>query len=200
MSHPSSPSGGPPKFDALAPGGDGGEPSASEDHGASTGRPSARQRRAEADALLRLAKTLVELRPAQLADVPLPTEVRAEVEICRPLRKGARVRQLRRVSQLLRRLELAPIVAAAEDDRHRQRPRAQRERRVEHWGRRLCEQGDPALAELLAEHPRADRQRLRQLMRQVRKAPEGPAAATARRGLLRALRSLLAGDGDARSE
>jgi ribosome-associated protein len=37
--------------------------------------------------------------------------------------------------------------------------------RAEHWRERLLAGGDDALGELLAEHPGADRQQLRQLVR-----------------------------------
>ncbi|MEM9462544.1 MAG: ribosome biogenesis factor YjgA [Myxococcota bacterium] len=159
-------------------------------------RATYRERKAESDALARLARALVELPPARLGDVPLPAELRAQVEICRGFRKGPRVRQLRRVSQLLRRLggeAIEAVEAAALDAGHRQRQRAQRERIYEHWRQRLLTEGDRALAELVDAHPSLDAQRLRQWLRQAQRDPEGARGAQARRKVLRAIRAAMEG-------
>ena len=69
--------------------------------------------------------------------------------------------------------------------------------RVETWRERLLDGGDAALAELLDEYPQADRQQLRQLVRnslEERKRNKPPRAF---RELYRALRELIvAGSGD----
>jgi ribosome-associated protein len=75
--------------------------------------------------------------------------------------------------------------------------------RVEAWRERLLSDGDTALAELLVEYPSADRQRLRQLLRNAadEKAKNKPPHSY--RELFRELRELLApsedgsDDGDA---
>ena len=63
--------------------------------------------------------------------------------------------------------------------------------RVEEWRERLLEDGDDALAGFIALHPSADRQHVRQLVRNAlaeRKANKPPHAS---RELFRALRELL---------
>lgn len=156
------------------------------------GRLSYRERREQSDALGRLARILVDdLTPSQLAEVQLPDEVRVEIEKCRDFRKGARVRQLRRIGQLLRRLDVDAVTEATADAGNKQRRRAQRERIYEHWRERLLEEGDDALAELLDEHPTLDRQRLRQLVRRAQRDPESDRAKQASRAVLRMVRDVL---------
>jgi ribosome-associated protein len=66
--------------------------------------------------------------------------------------------------------------------------------RIETWRMRLLDEGDEALGEFIVEHPSADRQRLRQLVRNAlteRKADKPPHAY---RELFRALREASGGD------
>jgi ribosomal 50S subunit-associated protein YjgA (DUF615 family) len=58
------------------------------------------------------------------------------------------------------------------------------------WRNRLLEGGDPALAELMAEYPAADRGRLRQLARQASRTPADARAKRAATKLLRKIRAL----------
>lgn len=62
--------------------------------------------------------------------------------------------------------------------------------RLERWRDRLLTEGDAALAELLDEYPAADRQTLRQLMRQAGKEAEAGKPPAASRKLFKALRAL----------
>ena len=63
--------------------------------------------------------------------------------------------------------------------------------RVEHWRERLLAEGDAALAGLLEEHPSADRQRLRQLVRNANEEKLRNKPPRAFRELFRELRALL---------
>lgn len=66
------------------------------------------------------------------------------------------------------------------------------QRDAERWRDRLLAGGDAALQELVGEHPAADRQRLRQLVRKVRReAPESPTRAARARELTAAVRAVL---------
>jgi len=64
--------------------------------------------------------------------------------------------------------------------------------RLEAWRERLIAEGDAALDELLAQHPSADRQHLRQLARNARAERDRDRPVQAYRELFRALRELFA--------
>jgi ribosome-associated protein len=159
-----------------------------EDAEGSSGRQTYRERKAESNALAGLAKALVEMQPHQLAEVPLPDEVREAVLVGRGFTRGPRVRQLRRVAQLLRVHDVTAIGAAAHDAGHKQRRRATRERVYEQWRERLVAEGDGTLAEFVDQHPMADPQRLRQLLRQARREPGSGKSKQALLAVLRLVR------------
>ncbi|MCH9687038.1 MAG: DUF615 domain-containing protein [Deltaproteobacteria bacterium] len=156
----------------------------------SRGRPTAREHRAESNALWELAKSLVEMKPPQLATVSLPAEVVSAVEACRGFRKNARIRELRRISTMLRRLDVDALTEEVRDA-GKQRRRSQREQVYEQWRERLVAEGDRALTEFVDQHPMADPQRLRQLLRQARRSPGSGKSKQALRSILRLVREAL---------
>ena len=159
--------------------------------------PSRSQERREALAVLDLAKRLVELSDAQLAHLALDDDLHAEVLAARRITQQiARKRQTQFLAkQLRKRAEaLEPIRAALEHDKDQSRRETAALHRIEHWRDRLLDGGDEALTQLLADFPQADRQQLRQLVRNAlaeRKANRPPHAF---RELFRVLREL--GDAD----
>jgi ribosome-associated protein len=156
--------------------------------------PSRGERRRQALDVLELAHALAELSDAQLAHVPLSDDLRDLVVTSRAVTQHiARKRQLAFLAKQLRRREdeLEPIRAALEHDRDVERRETARLHRAETWRDRLLAGGDEALGALLTEHPDADRQALRTLMRRASdEASQGKPPAAAR-ALFRALRELL---------
>lgn len=146
------------------------------------------ERQRQSAALAELAKALVAMTSSQLAEVALPDEVREEVLVCRGLGRAARMRQLKRIAQLLRAHDVDEISAKAQDAGHKQRRRAARERVYEAWRERLVAEGDRALTEFVDEHPMADPQRLRQLLRQARRDPGSGKSKQGMRALLQLVR------------
>ncbi len=156
--------------------------------------PSRSQRRRDALAVFDLAEALVALSDAQLEQLPLADDLRAlVVESRRITRHVARKRQLQYLAKHLRRREdeLPPIRAALEHDRDAARRDTVQLHRIERWRDRLMADGDDALAQLLTEHPEADRQRLRQLARRAVGEHAAGKAPRAARELFQALRDLL---------
>jgi ribosome-associated protein len=156
--------------------------------------PSRSQQRREALEIFKLAETLAAQSDAQLAPVPLPDELRAEVLRTRAVTSHiARKRQTQYLAKQLRKLddaEIEPIRAALEHDRALAHQDAAALHRLETWRSRLIDEGDPALEELLALHPSADRQRLRQLARNARAERDNEKPLHAYRELFRELREL----------
>src|SRR5688572_2127685 len=156
--------------------------------------PSRSELRRQALDVLGLAKALVELSDPELARVPLSDELRELVVDSRRITAQiARKRQMQFLAKHLRRAEdeLPAIRAALAQDRDERRRDAAALHRVEAWRERLVREGDEALNALLAEHPDADRQRLRQLARRAHEDHLANRAPAASRELFRALRELL---------
>lgn len=157
--------------------------------------PSRSQQRREALAVFELAETLAALSESQLARVPLDDALRDEVLRTRVVTSHiARKRQTQFLAKQMRKLDddaLDAIRAALEHDRAQAHHETAELHRLEAWRDRLIGEGDTALDALLALHPTADRQHLRQLARNARAERDGSKPLHAYRELFRALRELL---------
>lgn len=155
-------------------------------------RPSRTELTRVAQAVNKLGLKLTRLSPGDLDRLELTERLREEVELSQRLKPKSRGRQSRLIGQLLRAEDheaIAQRLAALENDRGLG---VQHERVTERWVDRLIDEGDAAVAALLADFPDADRQRLRLLVRNARKRPNESGAKRARRELLRTVRKLRA--------
>ena len=156
--------------------------------------PSRSQLRRDALEVFKLAETLAALSDAELARVPLADDVREEVVRTRAITSHiARKRATQFLAKQLRKLDesdMAPIRTALEHDRAKAHYEAAALHRLEAWRTRLIDEGDAALDELVALHPSADRQHLRQLARNARAERDREKPLHAYRELFRVLREL----------
>lgn len=166
-------------------------------------RTDKRRREDAREALLKgLASRLVAAKPAALARLELDDELRDAIVTAQGIRSApAHNRQVNVVRQhlralgpdvdlLVRRME-APGPASAPPVSVSVRPTRPE---VAAWRERLEEAGDAALEELLRAHPEADRQQLRQRMRELgraRAAGHGPSIRRAEARLGELLSSIL---------
>lgn len=157
------------------------------------------QRRAALDVLV-LAEKLATLSEGQLARLPVPESLLPPIaDTHRITAHGARKRQCAYLAKLLRREDdetLDAIRDALDAGGEATRRETADLHRAEHWRDRLLDEGDAALAELLDAHPTADRQQLRQLIRNTQEERKRNKPPHAFRELFRALRELLAQPGD----
>ncbi|MNM95421.1 hypothetical protein D3C81_1078640 [compost metagenome] len=127
------------------------------------------QNRREALEVLALGEQLVDLTPAQLARLPIPEGLLEHIEYSKRITShGARKRQLAFLAKQMRREEdetLEAIRNALDANSETSRREVAIMHRMERWRERLLAEGDTALGELLDEHPEADRQALRTLVR-----------------------------------
>ena len=139
-----------------------------EDTGEYLGPSRSEQRRAALD-VLALGQQLVGLSAAQLAKLPIPDDLMPHiVDAQRITSHVAHKRQLAFLAKQMRREDDATLDAirdALDAGGEAARRETAQLHRVEAWRERLIADGDAALSELLAEHPQADRQHLRQLVR-----------------------------------
>ncbi len=136
--------------------------------------------RVEREALVDLACRLEAMPSGARRRLPLGEPLLEAIEhLARLGPQSAHRRQMLRVQKLLRAADVEAIEAhlAGFD------PRAPAIRSAERWRDRLLEQGDEAMGAYLEEHPGADRQQLRALIRQASKP--GAGGKKARRKLYR---------------
>lgn len=120
-------------------------------------------------ALFDMGEELVELPDSQLKRMPLDERLFSAIRECRLTpQRGARKRQLKYIAKLLRDADSEAIREAIDALTAPKREAIAEFHSVERWRERLIEEGDAALTELLAEYPDADRQQLRQLVRNAR--------------------------------
>lgn len=165
--------------------------------------PSRSEQRREALDIRSLGEKLVALAPAHLAKLPIPEDLLEHIyDTQRITSHIAHKRQLQFLAKQMRR-ESDETLDAIRDAMEVGGDAARREtailHKVETWRARLLEDGDVALGELLTEHPTADRQHLRQLVRNAGEERLKNKPPHAFRELFRELRELLA-DNEAADE
>jgi ribosome-associated protein len=157
--------------------------------------PSRSQLRREALDVFKLAEALAALSDAELVRIPLDEEIALEVKRTRAVTSHiARKRQTQFLAKQMRKLDddaVDAIRRALAQDRACAYREAAQLHEVERWRERLLDDGDDALAELLATHPDADRQRLRQLVRNAAGERASGKPPHAYRELFRMVRDLL---------
>ena len=163
--------------------------------------PSRSQKRRDALDVLELAKALVALTPAQLSRVPVPEGTLPHIEEARRITSNiAHKRQLAFLAKQMRKLddeELQAMRDALDEKSEASRAETAALHRVEAWRAKLLDGGDEALSELLDLHPDADRQRLRQLVRNAQYEKKRGKPPRAFRELFRELRGVMLGSDDA---
>lgn len=161
--------------------------------------PSKSQRKRESQALQDLGEALVALSPERLARLDLPDDLRAAVREAQRIHKfGGLRRQKQYIGKLMRDLDAAPIRAQLDALEGHSRSQTAYLHRLERWRDRLLED-DKAMAELLGEHPGADAQHLRALVRNAKREAAENKPPRAFRELFRALRDLIPEPGAAAS-
>jgi ribosome-associated protein len=157
--------------------------------------PSRSQLRRDALDIFKLAEALVALNDSELARVPLADELRDEVLRTRAIKSHiAHKRQVQFLAKQLRKLdddEIEAIRRALAQDREKAHRETAAMHRIEVWRDRLLDEGDDALGEFVASHPSANRQHLRQLVRNALAERNANKPPHAFRELFRELRGLL---------
>ena len=143
-------------------------------------------------ALQQLGVQLVALNDEQLQSMQLPESLLQAVQEARRLSKHeARRRQMQYIGRVMRDIDAAPIRDRLEQWRGQGRAHTAQLHAVERWRDELLA-GDPALARFLNEHPGADSQKLRTLIRNARREQDAALPPKSYRELFRVLRETIA--------
>ncbi|MBY6031020.1 DUF615 domain-containing protein [Halomonas sp. DP8Y7-1] len=136
-------------------------------------RPSKSQLKREMHELQALGERFIAMKPDERARFPLSDDLlRAIEETDRIRAREARRRHMQYVGKLMRKEDLDAIQAVFDEIEQAQVQRDHAFLRLEKWRDRMIEEGDDAVEPFLADYPNADRQALRQLIRNARKERE----------------------------
>ena len=164
-------------------------------------RPNKTQIKKDMAVLFALSEELSELSASQLKILELPDNIhKAVVEASGMPHKGARKRLLKFITGQLNKIDVEPFLEKLARMKTKSAHAVREHHIAERWRDRLIAEGNEALTELLNEHPHADRQQLRQLLRNAQKEAEAAKPPRSSRLLYRYLKTLLKTDGDAEFE
>ena len=156
--------------------------------------PSKSARKREMTARQDLGVALCELSPKELARIPIEDEaLLAAIEESRRISHHSALRRHRQyIGKLMRRIDPEPLQRALDELHRERRGAAAAHQDLERLRDELIARGDAGLEAVLARFPDADRQRLRQLLREARREHDADRPPAASRRLFRYLRELQA--------
>jgi ribosome-associated protein len=148
------------------------------------------RRKREMHELQALGMALVRLPESQIERIEMPAELRAAVHAAKRIRSNeAKRRQMQYIGRLMRGIDATPIRAHLAEAEGNSAQANARHRRLEIWRSRLIAD-DEALTAFAAEHPGADIQAVRALIRNARKEAKEGKPPRASRELFRVLKAI----------
>ena len=128
------------------------------------------QRKRDATAAQDLGKNILALSQDAQDSMPLPDTLEKALNDARRIKKNSALkRQLQYIGKLMRTIDIEPIQAEYIKLTNHYDKDIKKLHHLEKWRDRLLTEGDKALEDLIHEKPNADRQHLRQLVRQSAK-------------------------------
>jgi ribosome-associated protein len=127
------------------------------------------QRKREAEALQELGAELMRLTASELATLDLPERLFAAIkEGHRLTANEAKRRHLQYIGKLMRTVEVEPLKLAIKNAQTKAQKATSEFHEIEAWRDRLIAGDDTVLQQFLELHPTADRNHLRQLIRNAK--------------------------------
>lgn len=151
------------------------------------------KRKQQMHALQDIGKEVVGLSEQQIAQLDLPETLADAVLDAKRLKSHEALRrQLQYIGRLMRDVDVAPIQAKLDAWKGVSQEETARLHHIERWRDRLLTEPE-AVATLIAEHPEADAQHLRNLVRNAQKEAAAGRPPKSSRALFRTLRDLFYG-------
>ena len=155
-------------------------------------RPNKTRIKKDMAALFALGEEISELSVIQVNSLDLPENIhKAILEVSKMPHKGARKRLLKFITGQLHKIDVEPILEKLARIKNKSAHGVREHHIVERWRDRLVKGGHDALTAFLNEQPDADRQHLRQLLRNIQKEAEANKPPKSSRLLYRYLKTLL---------
>ncbi len=160
-------------------------------------RPNKTQIKKEMATLFALSEELSALSAVQIKSLELPEIIdKAVIEATKMSHTGARKRLLKYIAGHLHKIDVDPILERLARIKNTSVHAVREHHIAEHWRDKLIAEGNEALTEFLYEYDHADRQQLRQLMRNAQKEAELAKPPKSSRLLYQYLKSLLQIEGE----
>jgi ribosome-associated protein len=164
-------------------------------------RPNKTQIKKDLAVIFAMSEEMANLSAGQLTMLELPENIyKAVVEASAMPHKGARKRLLKFITGQLHKIDINPILEKLSRIQNKSAHAVREHHVVERWRDRLIAEGNDALNALLDEQPHADRQLLRQLLRNAQKEAQAGKPPKSSRLLYRQLKELFQLDGEADDE
>ncbi|MDO9213332.1 MAG: ribosome biogenesis factor YjgA [Methylococcales bacterium] len=155
-------------------------------------RPNKTKIKKEIATLFTLGEEMAALSLTHIKSLELPENInKAVLEVSRMPHTGARKRLLKYIAGQLHKIETEPFIAKVARINNTSAHAVREHHLAEHWRDKLIAKGNDALTEFLYEYDHADRQQLRQLMRNAQKEAELAKPPKSSRLLYRYLKELL---------
>lgn len=124
------------------------------------------QRKKDMLALQKMGESLIQLTEEQLATIDLPDNLLTAIQHMKSLTSNeAKRRQLQYIGKIMRQIDPESIKQALKNRELIHEKTTAKFHHIEEWRTKLLTQGDSALYVFLADYPKANRQQLRQLIR-----------------------------------
>lgn len=154
--------------------------------------PSKSQRKRDMHAQFDLGKVLVDLPTSQLKKLTLDESLYDAINTCKNIRQhGARKRQHKLISKLLSDADTAAIQLAVDNFKAPQREAIAELHAIEDWRERLIADDGNALTDFISNYPTADRQQLRQIVRNAKQSKSPDRSKKAKRELFQLIKELV---------
>lgn len=150
------------------------------------------KRKRQMTALQDIGKTLVELSQTQLDTIPLESPLAEAITLARSIKdhEGKR-RQLQYIGKLMRHIDTQPIQDALNKIQLKDKQGTIKFHQIELWRDRLIAEKDAILQEFVEKFPDADRQHIRQLVRNAQQDFDNNRNTGAKTALFRYLQTLI---------
>ncbi len=133
-------------------------------------RPNKTKIKKEIAEMLALGEEMAKLTPTQLTYIGLPEKLHnAILEVAPMKHDGARKRLLKFIAGQLHKIDANPFIEKLAKFQNKSAHATREHHIAEKWRDRLLDDQQDGLTDLLDEHPNADRQHLRQLIRNAQK-------------------------------
>ncbi len=153
--------------------------------------PSKSQLKRESHALQELGEELVEMPEGKLQKFDLPEPLKLAIYEARKLRnREAKRRQLQYIGKLMRISDTTGIQQTFSEMDQKSLIYTKRLKQLEHWQAQIINQGTAAINAFLETYPKADRQKLRNLQRQINRETELKRPQNAKRKLFDYIKTL----------